>query len=176
MLLIGGLAIAMRGRLRFTEDVDFLMDVPQVALPGLLDDLVERGFSLEPAVVISEYVREHVTAFSFGHVRIDWLKPVLPFYSRAIADAIPWHGRRAIRYRVATAEGLILTKMVAFRPQDQIDIDTLLVANRDTIDVPLIRREWSPFAAAEPSARRGWRRRSISGSCGGSDSRHRPPP
>ena len=33
--------------------------------------------------------------------------------------------------RVATAEGLILTKMVAFRPQDQIDIETLLTANRD---------------------------------------------
>ncbi len=48
-----------------------------------------------------------------------------------------------------TAEGLILTKMIAFRPQDQMDIDTLLTANRDTIDVGLIREEWSPFAATE---------------------------
>ena len=51
--------------------------------------------------------------------------------------------------RVATAEGLILTKMVAFRPQDQIDIETLLTANRDDINVDLIREEWSPFAAME---------------------------
>jgi hypothetical protein len=39
--------------------------------------------------------------------------------------------------------------MVAFRPQVQLDIDTLLTANRDTIDVQLIREEWSPFAATE---------------------------
>ncbi len=57
--------------------------------------------------------------------------------------------------QVATAEGLILTKMVSFRPQDQVDIQTLLVANRDTIDVGLIRTEWSPFSDSEPE-RTAW--------------------
>jgi hypothetical protein len=51
--------------------------------------------------------------------------------------------------RVASAEGLILTKIVAFRPQDQLDIDTLLTANRDKINIDFIREEWSPFAATE---------------------------
>lgn len=153
--LIGGLAFILRGRPRFTRDVDFLIDVPQVALPGLLDDLVERGFTLDPAVVIKEYLCEHITAFSFGSVRIDWLKPVLPFYARTLADARPvdWSGGRPVQ--VATAEGLILTKMVAFRPQDQVDITTLLTANRDAIDIGLIREEWSPFAASEPG-RTAW--------------------
>jgi hypothetical protein len=153
--LIGGLAISMRGRPRLTQDVDFLVDVPQIALPGLLDDLVNRGFSLDPAVVIKEYVREHITAFSFGPVRVDWLKPILPFYSRAIADARPLIWSEGHSICVATAEGLILTKMVAFRPQDQMDIDTLLTANRDNINVDLIREEWSPFAATE-AERTAW--------------------
>jgi hypothetical protein len=148
--LIGGLAISMRGRPRLTQDIDFLVDVPQIALPGLLDDLVGRGFSLDPSVVINQYVREHITAFSFGPVRIDWLKPVLPFYARAIADASPLLWSEGHPIRVATPEGLVLTKMVAFRPRDQEDIETLLTANRDTIDVALIRREWAPFAATEP--------------------------
>ena len=56
---------------------------------------------------------------------------------------------------MATVEGLILMKMVAFRPQDQADIDTLLTANRDAIDVGLIREQWSPFAATEPG-RTAW--------------------
>jgi hypothetical protein len=114
--LIGGLATSMRSRPRLTQDVDVLLDVHQLALPALLDDLVRRGFSLDPAVVIEQYVREHLTAFSFGGVRIDWLKPVLPLYSRALADAqpLPWSEGHSVR--VATAEGLILTKMVAFRP------------------------------------------------------------
>jgi hypothetical protein len=137
----------LRGRLRFTQDVDFLLEVPQIDLPGLLDDLVKRGFEFDAATVIKEFVREHVAALSFGGVRIDWLKPVLPFYSRALADATPLEWTEGHLVRVATAQGLILTKMVAFRPQDQVDIETLLTANRDTIDITLIREEWSPFAA-----------------------------
>jgi len=80
---------------------------------------------------------------------------VLPFYSRALAgaEALEWSEGHSVR--VATAEGLILTKMVAFRPQDQVDIDTLLTANRDEIDVGLIREEWSPFAATE-AGRTAW--------------------
>src|SRR5262245_54490787 len=71
--LIGGLATSLRSRPRHTRDVDVLLDVPQLALPGLLDDLLVRGFSLDPAVVIEEYVRQHLTAFLFERVRIDWL-------------------------------------------------------------------------------------------------------
>ena len=37
--LIGGLATTLRGRPRFTKDVNFLLDIPQLVLPGLLDDL-----------------------------------------------------------------------------------------------------------------------------------------
>src|SRR5258708_21771448 len=87
--VVGGLATLLRGRPRFTQDVDILLDVPQLALPGLLDELSRRGFDFDPATVIREYVRENMTAFRFGAVRIDWLKPVLPLYNLAIADATP---------------------------------------------------------------------------------------
>ena len=153
--LIGGLATVLRGRPRYTRDVGFLLDVPQVALPGLLDDLSERGCVIDSTVVIREYVQEHVTSFPFGTVRVDWLKPVLPFYARALSDAEPLEWSEGHTVLVATAEGLILTKMVAFRPQDQHDIDVLLTANRDDIDVDLIQKEWSPFAATEPD-RTAW--------------------
>jgi hypothetical protein len=35
--VVGGLATALRGRPRFTQDVDVLLDVPQIMLPALLD-------------------------------------------------------------------------------------------------------------------------------------------
>jgi hypothetical protein len=73
--LIGWLAVVLRGRLRFTQDVDFLLEVPQIVLPGLLDDLVDRGFELDPPTVIKQFIREYVTSFPFHGVRIDWLKP-----------------------------------------------------------------------------------------------------
>ena len=94
--------------------------------------------------------RSMAQARTLGYYRIAaWLKAVLPLYSRALADAnmVQWSENHPIR--VATAEGLILTKMLAFRSQDQVDIETLLIANSDEIDIELIRREWGPFAATE---------------------------
>jgi hypothetical protein len=51
--------------------------------------------------------------------------------------------------------------MVSFRPQDQQDIETLLIANRNEIDVVLIRREWSSVAEGE-EARSAWLEDAIS--------------
>jgi hypothetical protein len=153
--LIGGLASSMRGRPRFTQDVDVLLDVPQLALPGLLDELAQRDFTFDQLTVIREYVREHMTTLRFGSVRIDWMKPVLPLYARTLADASSLTWTEGHPLRVATAEGLILTKLVAFRPQDQADIETLLIANRDEIDVELIQCEWSVVAEGE-EARTAW--------------------
>lgn len=147
--LIGGLATLLRGRPRFTQDVDVLLSVPQVALPGLIEEVRRFGFDVDPMTAVREYVREHMTAFRYRSVRIDWLKPVIPLYSTTLAKAslLPWTEGRSVR--VASPEGLILTKMVAFRPQDQADIETLLIANRDEIDVALIREEWAKVAEGE---------------------------
>jgi hypothetical protein len=153
--VVGGLATTLRGRPRFTQDVDVLLDVPQLALPGLLDALAVLGFLFDRDTVIREYVREHMTAFRFGSVRIDWIKPVLPLYARTLAEASDLTWTEGHILRVATAEGLILTKMVSFRPQDQVDIETLMIANRDDLDASLIRREWSAVAAGE-EARTAW--------------------
>ena len=108
--LLGGLATMLRGRPRFTQDVDVLLDVPQIALPGLLDELIVRGFTLDPPTVIREFVQEHMTAFRFGVVRIDWLKPVLPIYAHALAAAtsLPWTEGHDLR--VLAPEGLIITR------------------------------------------------------------------
>ena len=52
-------------------------------------------------------------------------------------------------------EGLIVTKLVSFRPQDQEDIRVLLAANRNTIDLDSIRREWAAVSLGE-EARSAW--------------------
>lgn len=148
--LIGGLATSLRGRFRLTQDVDILLDVPQVTLPRLLSDLQNRGFSIDQPKVIREFLRESITSFHWRSIRIDWLRPVLPLYRRALDEARVLALSSGGHVRVATAEGLILTKLVAFRAQDQADIETLLAANQDRIDAGLIRTEWSPFVESEP--------------------------
>ena len=79
----------LRGHPRFTQAVDVLLDVPQLVLPGLLDELARRGFTFDAATVIREYVQEHLTAFRYGSVRIDWLKPMLPLYAQSVPKPPP---------------------------------------------------------------------------------------
>jgi hypothetical protein len=128
--------------------------VPSITFPGLLEELVGDGFEIDVMDVVRRWPVEHFTAFWGGGVRIDWMQPVLPLYATVLntAEVKPWLDTEL---RVATAEGLILTKIVAFRPQDQADIEALLIANRDNIDVGLIRREWSAVAVGE-DARTAW--------------------
>ena len=146
--LIGGLAVGVRSRPRSTKDADFLLTVPALSLPGLLEELVAEGFEIDIPEMIRRWTADRFVVFYRGAVRIDWIYPVLPLYANVLdaAEASPWLD---VSLSVATSEGLILTKMVAFRPQDQADIISLLAANRDTIDLALIRSEWGPFADTE---------------------------
>jgi hypothetical protein len=158
--LIGGLAVGLRSRPRATQDADFIVSVPALALPGLLESLASEGFEIDVMEAVRRWGVDHFLAFWCGQVRIDWLQPVLPLYTTALntATARPWLDSQI---QVATAEGLILTKMVAFRPQDQADIETLLMANRDEIDLALIRREWVAVSAGEEQ-RTSWLEQALS--------------
>ena len=59
----------------------------------------------------------------------------------------PHHrGNRRTVARVASAEGLILLKLLAWRTQDQLDIESLVAAHKDTLDLDWIRSEWATLA------------------------------
>ena len=152
--LIGGVAAGYRSGPRFTQDLDFLLEVPQLVLPGLLEDLRSRGFDFDTEEAIREWTGDHLAVLSFHGVRIDWLKPVIPLYQHVIDQARPetWLGHSI---RIAAAEGLILTKLVASRTQDQVDVENLLAANRGQLDLDLIRREWQTVADGDDPR---WRR------------------
>jgi hypothetical protein len=146
--LIGGLAVGYWTELRFTRDVDCLLQVPQLKLPGLLDDLAARGVTIDQPTAIREWTQEHMTTLSFRNVLIDWLKPAIPLYQHVLDRAVEakWLGHPV---RVASAEGLILMKLLAYRTQDQFDIENLVDAHREALDLGWIRSEWATVAAAD---------------------------
>lgn len=139
--LIGGMAAAYRSQPRFTKDVDFLLDIPQSDLPMVLEELVGRGFSCDLLTTIREWDQEHMTVLKYHGIRIDWLKPMIPAFLHVLEHATEeiWFEQRI---RVASAEGLIFLKLLAFRTQDQLDIENLAAANRDQLDVAWIQSEW----------------------------------
>ncbi len=139
--LIGGMATSYRSQPRFTKDLDFLLKVPQLTLPPLLEDLQRRGFEFDTVATIREWTQHHMVVLSYHGIRIDWLKPVLPAYVHVLDRATEetWLNQPI---RIASAEGLILLKLLAFRTQDQLDIENLVAAHRDTLDLDWIRAEW----------------------------------
>jgi hypothetical protein len=146
--LIGGLAVSLRSRPRSTRDIDILLTVPQVTLPGLLSDLTDHGFTLDETVVITAFVRHHITAFDYQGVRVDWLKPVVPMYQHVLDTAETAAGFEQ-PVRVASAEGLLLLKLMAGRPRDLVDIDSLLAANKGQLDLDWVEREWLTLYTAD---------------------------
>src|SRR5438552_16084591 len=72
--LIGGHAVSQQTRPRYTKDLDFLLTVPQLVLPRLLEELHERGEShFDVIAVIKEWVQHHMVNFDYQDLRIDWL-------------------------------------------------------------------------------------------------------
>src|SRR5947209_14340076 len=76
--LIGGLAVGLRGRPRATKDADFIVQVPALAFPGLLEELVGAGFEIDVIDVVRRWSVDRFTVLWCGRVRIDWMQPVLP--------------------------------------------------------------------------------------------------
>lgn len=138
--LIGGVASGFRGSPRFTEDVDMLVRIPQLKLPGVLQELQSQGFELDLHATIREWNQQHLTLIRNQDIAIDWLKPVLPCLEHALerASAERWLNTSV---RIVCAEDLIVLKVLSFRVQDQLDIQNLLAANAGLLDLQLIRHE-----------------------------------
>ena len=146
--LIGGVAAGYRTHPRFTRDIDFLLSVPQLVLPPLLEDLQRRGFEFDLLATIREWTEHHMVVLSYHGIRVDWLKSVLPAYVHVLDCATEenWLGHPIW---IASAEGLVLLKLLAFRTQDQVDIENLVAAHRDTLDLDWIRGEWQTVTSLD---------------------------
>jgi hypothetical protein len=151
--LIGGVAAGYRTHPRFTRDIDFLLNIPQLVLPPLLEDLKRRGFEFDTLATIREWTEHHMVVLAYHGIRVDWLKSVLPAYVHILDRATEetWLNQPI---RIASADGLILMKLLAFRTQDQVDIENLVAANRDSLDLDWIRTEWQTLASLDDARMR----------------------
>lgn len=149
--LMGGLAVVARGRVRTTKDIDLLMTISQLALPGLLEDLTAAGFPLDLSDAIQRWNYEGLMPLRSGSgIRIDFMKAVLPVFDKILQRASE-EDFQGLKLRVIDVEGLLLLKLIAFRPQDQLDVQALLAANVGRIDLEWVRHEWAQLSGLDPS-------------------------
>ena len=161
--IIGGIAIIQHTRVRTTDDIDALMTVPQIAMPGLFQALQDCGFTLDVLKCIREFRDDGFTAIRYGDVIVDLMQPVLPVYAHVLDRAISTQilGQSV---RVSSAEGLIVMKLIAMRPQDEADILDLLAAYGSRLDLTYVRAELDTFTDQNDPRRlkfEAWVRKTI---------------
>lgn len=143
--IIGGIATIQHTRVRTTNDIDALLSIPQVAMPGMFEALQVSGFVIDTSKNIRELNEDGLTTIRYGDVLVDLMRPVLPVYAHVLDGAVHTEilGRSV---PISSAEGLIVMKLIAFRPQDESDIKDLLAAYRGRIDLNYVRAEFGTVA------------------------------
>jgi hypothetical protein len=127
--LCGGVALAIHGAPRATQDIDLLLRPED--LPALREVAHSLGFVLEafPTDLASGVTIQRFTKLIEGQ----------PFMLDVLLVKGPletvWSGRLATAFeggtvQVVSREGLIALKLAAGRPQDLVDIQRLEEANR----------------------------------------------
>lgn len=139
--VIGGFAVGYLSTPRFTKDIDFIVNLPHLVLPSVIEDLIALGFEIDLFPTIKRWTQEHMIVFEYQGFRVDWLKPALPLHQHVVDTAIEaeWNGEKI---RFASIESLILLKLLAFRSQDKVDIESLIATKLTDLNLPYIESEW----------------------------------
>ena len=142
--LVGGVALAARGVVRGTRDLDFL--IPEEKEQDVYELMTQLGFeTLDRGQSVSSYLLERL--------RVDFLIARREYGRRMIERAEPVALSPGVSVRVALAEDLIAMKLQAMvgnpsRGKDRADIEGLLRAHADSIKMDGL-REYARAIGAE---------------------------
>ena len=123
-LVVGGVACALNGFVRTTEDVDILVDADPENIRRMLDVLAAVGEGHAAELKIGDFTDEE------GAVRLVEDFPIDMFTrmgGRRYADMLRYKRETSgdVRIPFVDAEGLILLKSNSRRERDRIDVDAL---------------------------------------------------
>ncbi len=145
-MVIGGQAVLEHGRPRLTEDIDLTLGIPPRDLDRLLRAIGELGLTPSRADAREFVNLTHVlpTRQQDSPLRVDFSMTDSPYELQAIArgvdvviDGVP--------VRFATAEDLVIHKVIAWRGRDIDDIEGVLLKNPG-MDTAYIRHWLAQFA------------------------------
>jgi hypothetical protein len=144
-MVIGGQAVLFHGEPRLTRDIDITLGVDSSQLNTVLNAVTHIG--LAPAVKdVETFVRDtNVLPLSDApsSLRVDLIFSFSPYEAEAIRRAIPVL-LEGVQVRFASAEDLIIHKLVAGRPRDIEDVKGIL-ARKPSLDQPYLTRWLASF-------------------------------
>ena len=148
-MLIGGIAVIARGVARATRDVDATVSSEGASLDEVLSVLDEQGLRprIDDALGFAHANQVLLLRHTESGVDIDVSIAWLPFELEAIraSENLVLAGTTV---PVARAEDLVIYKSVAWRPQDQQDVERLLTLHGRAMDLARVTRIVAELGAA----------------------------
>jgi predicted nucleotidyltransferase len=146
-VIIGGTAVSILGKARYTEDIDamFLLSIKDI--PQLLKEASEEG--IEPRIDnAAEFARKNrvvLLKHVISNTNIDLSLGVLPFEQEMVERSVVHQLDATLQLRLPTPEDLIILKAIAHRPKDMEDI-RILADKYQNLDVARIEKWVKQFA------------------------------
>lgn len=144
--IIGGVAIGLIAQPRETQDIDAVAWIDLIDLPILFKSAADFGFvsRLADPQSFAENSRMVLLTHTESGLSVDVSCGALPFEREMIDRSIEFKIDKLI-LKVATPEDLLITKAVAHRGKDLIDIENLLTIYSD-LDLSRVRYWVKQFA------------------------------
>ncbi|MCI0652648.1 MAG: nucleotidyltransferase [Planctomycetes bacterium] len=150
-MVIGGQAVLVHGEARLTRDIDITVGLETSRIQELLRSISGLGLrSLVDAEVFARDTMVLPCEDLESRIRVDFVFATSKYEREALARAISKDiGNTKVRF--ATAEDLVVHKIVAGRPRD-LDDARSIVLKQATLDRKFVRRMLRDFqdALAEP--------------------------
>ena len=146
--IIGGLAVQVWGEPRVTRDADFslLCELDEI------DEVVEQIFKIVPPRVGDPVQFALKNRVALGVTRdgvpVDVGIATFPTEHEMIARAVEMELLSGLICRICCPEDLVLMKLVANRPQDLMDVKSIIARQWGKVDLKLIRKRFMPFVEA----------------------------
>lgn len=146
-VIIGGAAVSILGKARYTEDIDamFLLSIKDI--PQLLEAASEEGIEprIENAAEFARKSRVLLLKHVISNTNIDLSLGVLPFEQEMVERSVVHQVDEALQLRLPTPEDLIILKAIAHRPKDMEDI-RILADKYQNLNVARIEKWVKQFA------------------------------
>jgi hypothetical protein len=154
-MIIGGVAVIALGVPRLTVDIDATVAAAQVDIERLAAALGHQRIRprIDDAVAFARARQVFLGVHEPSGTPIDVSLAWLPFEEEALRLGQD-RDFGGVTIRVPRAEDLVIYKLVAARPQDLDDVESLLVLYGPSMDLDRVRRTVGEFAAVLEDADR----------------------
>jgi predicted nucleotidyltransferase len=145
-MIIGGQAVLLYGRPRLTRDIDITLGVDSdqfETIAGVCKDVDLKILPVEPKVFATQ-TKVLPAEDAVTKLRVDFVFSFTPYERQALKRT---QKVKLAGYPVhfASCEDVIIHKMIAGRAIDEEDVKSILIKNKNLIDLKYIRKWLSQF-------------------------------